>query len=266
MLRRVFLASVIVVCGLVVAVATPALGQDPGTVTVPAEPSGGGAPNPDPAPAPSPSPPPPSSPPPSAPPPSSQPPPSSEPSSPSEPAASPPASRPNPTPPPQVAPTPGELATVQQEQAQRAAALRHHRATLEQIRADTKRESREGYGIPGKLTWPATSKPRVDSAQSADGTVLDSALDPTLPPPVQPADLSSGSTSSRSLLSGAGPVLFGLLAVVILVVGIAVVPRRWRTSGGFTAVVSHHRVELGLVGATLLAAGLIALLIALLSR
>lgn len=150
-----------------------------------------------------------------------------------------------------VAPTPAELAAAAQD-----AASRNQGDSQERNGAPSNQTTSEAGNQTTSETQPPTDQPTADSA-----------LDSLLPPPVEPSDPSSAPSPSHSLLSGgAGPVLFGLLALVILVLGIAVVPRRWRTSGGFTAVVSHHRLELGLIGATVLAVGLIGMLIALLSR
>jgi hypothetical protein len=132
-------------------------------------------------------------------------------------------------------------------------------------------DSQEGNGAPSNQTTSEAvnqtpSETQPGTLQPTEGTAADSALDSLLPPPVESSDPSSASSSSHSLLSGAGVMLFGLLALALVILGIAAVPRRSGTTSGFTAVVGHHRLEIGLIGTAVLACALIGLVIAVVSR
>jgi hypothetical protein len=156
-----------------------------------------------------------------------------------------------------VAPTPAELAAAEQEARQEAASRNQG-------------DSHAGNGARSNQTTTGagnqtTSQTQPRTVQPTDGTAADSALDSLLPPPVEPSDPSSAPSSSHSLLSGAGVMLFGLLALALVILGIAAVPRRSGATSGFTAVVGHHRLEISLIGTAVLACALIGLVIALLS-
>ena len=258
--QALLVASVVGGCCFVLSAAAPALGQDPEpATTVPAEPGGGGGnPSPDPAPEQAPPPPPaaPSSPPP--------PPPSSPPPAP-EVVVPPPA-------PPAITsgPTPAEIARQEARQRERerrrAEAERRRRQVIREIRASIKREAGEGYGIPGNLVWPQAvaqpeDAPTVEPAASLD---TESAASPALEPVAAVASTASTS-SSESMLRSAGPFLIGLLLLAVALLGLAAIPSR-SVSGGFASLVDHRRLEIGLIGTTVLAASVIGLLVALISR
>ena len=67
------------------------------------------------------------------------------------------------------------------------------------------------------------------------------------------------------MLRSAGPILVGLLFLAIVLLGLAAMPSR-SVSGGFTALVDQRRLEIALIGTTVLAAAAIGLLVALISR
>ena len=257
--RPLFVVFVIGVCCFALSAAAPAFGQDPDpATTVPAEPGGGGGnPSPDPAPEPAPPPPPPepSSPPPEAP--SSPPPPPA--------VVSPP-----PAPPVAEGPTPAEIARQEARQRERerrrAEAERRRRQAIREIRASIKREAGEGYGIPGNLVWPQAvaqpeDAPAVEPAASLDA---EPAASPALEPVAAVASTASTS-SSESMLRSAGPILIGLLLLAVALLGLAAIPSR-SVSGGFASLVDQRRLEIGLIGTTVLAASVIGLLVALISR
>ena len=257
--RPLFVVFVIGVCCFALSAAAPAFGQDPDpATTVPAEPGGGGGnPSPDPAPEPAPPPPPPepSSPPPEAP--SSPPPPPA--------VVSPP-----PAPPVAEGPTPAEIARQEARQRERerrrAEAERRRRQAIREIRASIKREAGKGYGIPGNLVWPQAvaqpeDAPAVEPAASLD---TESAASPALEP-VTPVASTSTASSSESMLRSAGPILVGLLLLAVGLLVLAAIPSR-SVSGGFASLVDQRRLEIGLIGTTVLAASVIGLLVALISR
>jgi hypothetical protein len=254
--QALLVASVVGGCCFVLSAATPALAQDPDpATTVPAEPGGGGGnPSPDPAPEPAPPPPPaaPSSPPP--PPPSTPPPPPAIVVPPPAPPATP------------AGPTAEEIARQEARQRERerrrAEAERRRRQAIREIRASIKREAGEGYGIPGNLVWPqAVAQPEDEPAASLDA---EPAASPALEPVAAVASTASTS-SSESMLRSAGPILIGLLLLAVALLGLAAIPSR-SVSGGFASLVDHRRLEIGLIGTTVLAASVIGLLVALISR
>ncbi len=67
------------------------------------------------------------------------------------------------------------------------------------------------------------------------------------------------------MLRSAGPILVGLLLLAVALLGLAAIPSR-SVSGGFVSLVDQRRLEIGLIGTTVLAAAVIGLLVALISR
>jgi hypothetical protein len=255
--RPLFVVLVVGTC-CVLSAAGPAFGQDPEpATTIPAEPGGGGgSPNPDPAPEPQPPPPPaqPSSPPPATP---SPPPPAIV--------------APPPAPPVTAGPTPEEIARQEARQRERerrraAEAERRRKLAIREIRASIKREAAEGYGIPGTLVWPPAAAQPEDTPPVEPAASLDA--QPAASPAreaVTPLASTSPASSSGSMLGSAGPILLGLLLLAVGMLVLAALPSR-SVSGGLTSIVDQRRLEIGLIGTTVLAAAVIGLLVALISR
>ena len=259
--QALLVASVVGACCCVLSVAAPAFGQDPDpATTVPAEPGGGGGGNPSPDPAPEqrlrhpaaePSSPPPA-------PPSSPPPP-------------PAVVTPPPAPPTTTAgPTPEEIARQEARQRERerrrAEAERRRRQAIREIRASIKREAGEGYGIPGKSSgsWPQAQPEDTPAVETAASLDAEPAASPALEPVAAVASTAPAS-SSESMLRSAGPILVGLLLLAVGLLVLAAIPSR-SVSGGFASLVDQRRLEIGLIGTTVLAAAVIGLLVALISR
>ena len=178
---------------------------------------------------------------------------------------------PPPAPPTTTAgPSPEEIARQEARQRERerrrAAAERRRRQAIREIRASIKREAAEGYGIPGNVVWPLAAAqpedtPAVETAASLDA---EPAASPALEA-VTPVASTSAASSSESMLRSAGPILLGLLLLAVGLLGLAAIPSR-SVSGGFTALVDQRRLEIALIGTTVLAAAVIGLLVALISR
>lgn len=76
-------------------------------------------------------------------------------------------------------------------------------------------------------------------------------------PPI--AQTSGGSSS----LSNAAPVLLGLLGLAVLLLGAAAIPPGTVRSNTFAELLATRRLEIGLIGAAVLASAAIGLLIAI---
>ena len=258
---RGFAQLLVIFCGLALVGAPAALAQEPEPVpTIPAEPPSGGNPNPDPAPEPPPpSPPPPSSPPPSSPPPSFEPPPSF----PSEPAQSGPTQA-------QIA---AQAAAQRAERRQRAREAARRQAAREaaarkklfqQIRARTKAEAGEGYGLPAGITVPVPPPPVIVESSTEPPALPDA--EPVVAQLDQPEPSSApavvGGSSGDSRLNGAAPILIGLLGLAVLLLGVAAIPP-YHAHGALGVMLVRRRFELGMLGTAVLVSASIGLVIAM---
>jgi hypothetical protein len=166
-------------------------------------------------------------------------------------------------------PTPQEIARQEARQRERARrraeAERRERQAIRRIRAAIKREAGEGYGVPGGFVWPAAveadASPPAEPAANSDGKLIAGSTFELAAPAARTAPVAS----SESLLRTAGPFLLGLLVIAVALLVLAAIPSR-NVSGGFGALVEQRRVEIGLIGTTVLAAAVIGLLVALISR
>ncbi len=80
--------------------------------------------------------------------------------------------------------------------------------------------------------------------------------------PAQPlAAPAAFAASDDSTLSGAAPLLLGLLGLAIVLLGLAALPPWTLRRSSVSAMVAHRRLEIGLVGTAVLASAAIGLLI-----
>jgi hypothetical protein len=166
-------------------------------------------------------------------------------------------------------PTPEEIARQEARQRERerrrAEAERRRKQAIREIRASIKREAPEGYGIPGTLVWPpAAAQPESTSPEPSATLAAEPAASPAREA-VTPLASTSPASSSGSMLGSAGPILLGLLLFAVGLLVLAALPSR-SVSGGFTALVDQRRLEIALIGTTVLAAAVIGLLVSLISR
>jgi hypothetical protein len=160
-------------------------------------------------------------------------------------------------------PTAAELAQQRREELQRQRELERQRlvalrkktakiraAGLNAFDDATKNAPRivvpEAVAVAGEEEAPPVEVPIVQPEPAAEAS-------PALAP-----QASEGSSS----LSGAAPVLLGLLGLAILLLGVAALPPWTIRSAAFAGLLATRRLEIGLIGAAVLASAAIGLAIA----
>jgi hypothetical protein len=142
---------------------------------------------------------------------------------------------------------------------------------MTRIRASVREETLFGAGAPFVIALPSPAQPAsVETEPAAAGTEPPAApaADPVETTALQPVAAVSStlpSSSSDSLLRSAGPILVGLLVIAVVLLGLAAIPPS-STGSGLASLVEHRRLELSLIGMAVLAAAVIGLIVALLSR
>lgn len=243
----------LLLCGLLLLLAPPALAQEPEPVeTVPAGQGGtGGTPSPDPAPAPEP-PPPPAAPPPASPPPA---------------AVSPPVYNP----PPAVSqPTQQqteaekrrerEEARRRREEERRREEARQRREAEQAIREAHENVNRSGALPAGVGLPPPPQVPEVQPEPAETVTPEPAGAEVSATPVAQVTP--AGGVSEDSSLQVAAPILLGLFGLAVVLLGLAAVPP-WHVHGSLGGLLLRRRLELGLIGTAVLASAAIGLIVAL---
>jgi hypothetical protein len=142
---------------------------------------------------------------------------------------------------------------------------------MTRIRASVTEETRIGLGAPFVIAMPspaqaapAQSEPSPAETEPPPEPAVADPVETTALEPVAAARTLAASPSD-SLLRSAGPILIGLLILAVVLLGLAAIPPS-SNGGGIASLVEHRRMELSLIGMTVLAAAIIGLIVALLSR
>ena len=84
---------------------------------------------------------------------------------------------------------------------------------------------------------------------------------PAEPLATSAAALTLAASKGNTSLSGAAPLLLGLLGLAIILLGLAALPPWTMRTSQFSALIATRRLEIGLVGTAVLASAAIGLLI-----
>jgi hypothetical protein len=168
------------------------------------------------------------------------------------------------TPPPVAQPSAEELARRQAEaRKKRQEALRKKReqerkraARLAKAQAAAEKAGFEEF----LRAWSQGKDPAQAPAGERDRSVNSDAATPAVEISSAPAAV-AGPASHSSSRGVATPVLLGLLALAILLLGLAALPSSTIREAHLAAVVAHRRLEIGLLGTAVLASAAIGLLV-----
>jgi hypothetical protein len=108
--------------------------------------------------------------------------------------------------------------------------------------------------------WSQGKDPAQAPAGEGDRSVNSDAATPAVETSSAPAAV-AGPASDSSSRGVATPVLLGLLALAILLLGLAALPSSTIREAHLAAVVAHRRLEIGLLGTAVLASAAIGLLV-----
>jgi hypothetical protein len=175
------------------------------------------------------------------------------------------------SPPVQPGPTAAELAEQRREERERKRReearkraereARERAAAFKLIRQQTKAEAGEGYGLAAGTALPPPPVVPVQAVESPETVAAEPAVAEVAEPESTAAAVVPGGSSTDSGLSGAAPILIGLLGISVLLLGMAAIPPA-HAHGSLGTLLVRRRFELGLLGTAVLASAAIGLVIA----